>query len=69
MKSKVPRGFLLSAFLLLLSASITWGRGPGTVTAVDYTLTNGAKLTGYLSLPPDYQEGARCPAILLIHGG
>jgi len=32
-------------------------------------LTNGAKLTGYLSLPPDYPEGARYPAILLIHGG
>jgi dipeptidyl aminopeptidase/acylaminoacyl peptidase len=36
---------------------------------IPYALADGAALTGYLSLPRDYQEGKKYPAILLIHGG
>lgn len=36
---------------------------------VPYTLADGTRLIGYLSLPPNYQKGKRYPAILLIHGG
>lgn len=69
MKSKASRGFLLSVILLLLSPSITWSGDAGATVPIDYALTDGTRLTGYLSLPPDYQPGRKYPAILLIHGG
>ena len=69
MKHKVARIFLLSATLLLLSASSTCSQGSGAAVPIDYALTDGIRLTGYLSLPPDYQPGRKYPAILLIHGG
>jgi dipeptidyl aminopeptidase/acylaminoacyl peptidase len=69
LKNKVPGGFLLPVILLLLSAPFTWAQSPGAALPVDYALADGTRLTGYLSLPPDYQRGGKYPAILLIHGG
>ena len=69
MISKVPGVFLLSVILLLLSPSVSWSREAGATSPIDYALTDGTRLTGYLSLPPDYQPGRKYPAILLIHGG
>jgi len=63
------RIFLLSMIFLLLAASLAWGRGGAAGLPVGYALTDGTRLTGYLSLPQGYQEGKRYPAILLIHGG
>ena len=40
-----------------------------SVTAVAYTLSDGTRLTGYLSIPKGYRQGKRYPAILLVHGG
>ncbi|MHB8069620.1 MAG: alpha/beta hydrolase family protein [Desulfobaccales bacterium] len=69
MKSKAARVLLLPVILLLVSASITWSQGAGAARPIDYALNDGTRLTGYLSLPPDYQPGKKYPAILLIHGG
>jgi dipeptidyl aminopeptidase/acylaminoacyl peptidase len=69
MKRPVPGIFLLSLILLLLSAPFAWGRSSGGAIPVPYALTDGTRLTGYLSLPEGYQEGKKYPSILLIHGG
>jgi dipeptidyl aminopeptidase/acylaminoacyl peptidase len=69
MKNKVPGVILLAALLLLLLAPLARAQSPGAARPVDYALATGAKLTGYLSLPPDYQQGQKYPAILLLHGG
>jgi len=69
MKSTVPGIFMLSVILLLLSTPVSLGRGSGAAAPISYSLTDGTRLTGYLSLPRDYQEGKKYPAILLIHGG
>ena len=69
MRRPGPGIFLLLAMLLLVSVPLAWGWSSGTVIPVPYTLTDGTGLEGYLSLPPNYQQGTRYPAILLIHGG
>ncbi|OGP71329.1 MAG: hypothetical protein A2Z73_03635 [Deltaproteobacteria bacterium RBG_13_60_28] len=69
MPSTTFRTFLLSVIFLLLSTSLAWGRGEAAGLPVGYALTDGTRLTGYLTLPQGYQEGERYPAILLIHGG
>ena len=61
-------GVILTAALLLVFPQFTDSRTAPAVTAVSYTLADGTRLTGYLSLPPDCQEGEKYPAILLIHG-
>jgi dipeptidyl aminopeptidase/acylaminoacyl peptidase len=69
MKSKVPKIFLLSLILLLFSPISAFAKSPESAMPVSYALADGTRLTGYLSLPPDYQRGRQYPAILLIHGG
>lgn len=69
MKRKIPKIFLLSVILPLLFAPCAFAKSPGPAVPVGYALTDGTRLTGYLSLPRDYQAGKRYPAILLIHGG
>ncbi|MDD2901131.1 MAG: alpha/beta fold hydrolase [Syntrophales bacterium] len=66
---RAPGIFLLAVTWLLLLVPCAWGRSAGTAMPVPYTLADGTRLTGYLSLPPQYQKGQRYPAILLIHGG
>jgi len=68
-KSRIPGVFLQAVILLLLSTSIALAQGSGAAKPVPYALTDGTRLTGYLSLPPDYQEGKKYPSILLVHGG
>ena len=61
-------GALLAAALLLAFTQFADSKIPTGITAVHYALADGTKLTGYLSLPPEYQKGGRYPAIFLIHG-
>jgi dipeptidyl aminopeptidase/acylaminoacyl peptidase len=69
MNRPVPGIFLIAVVLLLLAAPRVWGQSPGEAFPIPYALADGTRLTGYLSLPGNYQEGKRYPAILLIHGG
>jgi dipeptidyl aminopeptidase/acylaminoacyl peptidase len=64
----IPGVILLIALVLVLHPSVNSQTLPG-IRAVPYSLSDGTKLTGYLSLPPGYREGEKYPAILLIHGG
>lgn len=59
---------ILTAALLLAFPQFTDSKTSPAVTAVSYALSDGTRLTGYLSLPPECREGERYPAILLIHG-
>jgi dipeptidyl aminopeptidase/acylaminoacyl peptidase len=59
---------LLTAALLLTSARPAVSQTSPGIRPISYTLADGARLTGFLSLPPDYREGVKYPAILLIHG-
>lgn len=69
MRARFMAGVILAAALLLMFPRFTDSQTTPTLTAIPYALSDGTKLTGYLSLPPGYQEGERYPAILLIHGG
>lgn len=60
--------WLLAAIFLLIFPKLTNSQISNNIVPVSYALTDGTKLTGYLSLPPDYQEGKKYPAILLLHG-
>ena len=69
MRRAVPVIFLAILFLLAVSTPAAFPGSSGGNITVPYALADGAGLTGYLSLPREYQEGKRYPAILLIHGG
>lgn len=58
----------LVTVFLLARPQVIEGRSSTAVTPVSYTLADGTRLTGFLSLPPNYQDGKKYPAILLIHG-
>jgi dipeptidyl aminopeptidase/acylaminoacyl peptidase len=45
------------------------GSAEDRVETLTFALPDGTKLHGYLSLPPQYREGERFPAIFLIPGG
>ena len=66
---RAPGIFWLAATCLLLLVPYAWGGSAGAAKPVPYTLADGTRLVGYLSLPPNYQKGQKYPAILLIHGG
>jgi dipeptidyl aminopeptidase/acylaminoacyl peptidase len=59
---------ILAAILLLAWPQLLKAQKAPTVTPVSYKLADGTRLTGYLSLPQDYRQGEKSPAILLIHG-
>ncbi len=74
-KKRVLRGrfligvILATAFLLMFPQFISSQTTKPRITAVAYTLSDGTRLTGYLSIPQGYRQGERYPAILLVHGG
>jgi dipeptidyl aminopeptidase/acylaminoacyl peptidase len=68
MRYRLIAGVIIAAALLLSFPQFAGSQSSPAYTAVSYTLSDGTRLTGYLSLPPEYQEGKRYPAILLIHG-
>lgn len=64
-----PIFWVLLAVALLLGVTQSVEANIATdITACHYALADGTKLTGYLSLPPEYRKGDRYPAILLLHG-
>jgi dipeptidyl aminopeptidase/acylaminoacyl peptidase len=69
MKKRALAVIFLTALLglSLLAVAAPWSQAEPL--PVPYTLPDGTRLTGYLSLPPTYQSGQKYPAILLIHGG
>lgn len=68
MRFRLIAGVFLIAVMLLGFTRITDSQISPALTAVSYTLSDRTRLTGYLSLPPRYQEGEKYPAILLLHG-
>ena len=69
MRKRLIAGVILAAAFLLMFPQFTVSQTTPGITAVSYTLSDGTRLTGYLSIPPGYRQGERYPAILLIHGG
>lgn len=69
MRYRIIAGVILTVALLLAVPQFTDSRPSPAVTAVSYALSDGTRLTGYLSFPPECREGKKYPAILLVHGG
>jgi dipeptidyl aminopeptidase/acylaminoacyl peptidase len=68
MRYRLIAGVILAAALLLAFPQFPGSQTSPAYTAIPYALSDGTRLTGYLSLPRECREGKRYPAILLIHG-